>query len=80
MAANRELKSRTYNDALNDHTWIVDNGIEIHEKYRGEWIAVANNQLLAHGYDFEKVVASAQELCPKPTFMQVPFEDTIIYE
>lgn len=78
MATNEKYKSRTYKDALDDHKWIVDNGIEIHKKYRGEWIAVGNNQLLAHGYDFEKVIVTAQELCPKPTFMQVPLEDTLI--
>ena len=71
--------SEYYQTALRDHEWIAANGIELHQKYRGEWIAVGNGQLLSHGYDFDTVALTARKLYPKPVFMQIPREDTVIY-
>lgn len=34
-------------------------------KYKGEWIAIAKNKVLAHGKDAQKVYKSAKKKAPK---------------
>lgn len=34
-------------------------------KYKGEWIAIAKNKVIAHGRDAQKVYESAKKKAPK---------------
>jgi len=74
-----KLKSRSFDEILNDHKWLATNGMEIQQKYRGEWIAVNNGQIIAHDRDFDKVAAVARQLQVDALYTQIPEEDTIIY-
>ena len=74
-----KLKSRSYDEILQDHNWLATNGLEIQKSYRGEWIAVNNGQIIAHDRDFDKVATVAQQLQVDALYTQIPEEDTIIY-
>jgi len=74
-----KLKSRAYDEILQDHKWLATNGLEIQKKYKGEWIAVNHGQIIAHDRDFDKVATVAQQLQVDALYTQIPEEDTIIY-
>jgi hypothetical protein len=79
MKTELKIKSRSYNEICQDHRWLAANGLEIQQKYRGEWIAVNNGQIIAHDRDFDRVVAVAQQLQADALYTQIPEADTIIY-
>ena len=79
MKTKLKIKSRSCDEILQDHKWLATNGLEIQQKYRGEWIAVNNGQIIAYDQDFDKVAAVAQQLQLDALYTQIPEEDTIIY-
>jgi hypothetical protein len=79
MKTKLKIKSRSYNEILQDHNWLATNGLEIQQKHRGKWIAVNNEQIIAHDRDFDKVAAVAHKLQVDALYTQIPEEDTIIY-
>ena len=79
MKTKLTIKSRSYDEILQDHKWFATNGLEIQRKYSGEWVAVNNGQIIAHDRDFDKVAAVAQQLQADALYTQIPEEDTIIY-
>ena len=79
MNTKLNIKSRSYDEILQDHKWLATNGLEIQQKYRGEWIAVNSGQIIAHDRDFGEVAAVAQQLQVDALYTQIPEEDTIIY-
>lgn len=79
MKIKLKIKSRSYDEILQDHRWLAANGLEIQQKYRGEWIAVNNGQIIAHDRDFDRVAAVSQQLQADALYTQIPEEDTIIY-
>ena len=48
-------------------------------KYRGEWIAVVGDKIIAHGKDFKKVDDEARKISPNPVFDKIPKEDVVVY-
>ena len=50
-------------------------------KYAGEWIAVAENRILAHGRNLKEVVERAKTLSGGKNFIiaRVPSEETMIF-
>ncbi|MEK6824388.1 MAG: DUF5678 domain-containing protein [Nanoarchaeota archaeon] len=50
-------------------------------KYAGEWIAVAENRILAHGRNLKEVVERAKTLSGGKKFIiaRVPSEETMIF-
>jgi len=78
MRAEVKIQSRSYDDILQDHKWLATNGLEIQQKYRGEWIAINNGQIIAHDRDFGAVAAVAQKLRIDALYTQIPEKDTIL--
>lgn len=51
------------------------------EKYKGRWIVICNEDIIASGDDVEKTLEEAKKKCPKKRLMvaKVPEEGTMIY-
>jgi hypothetical protein len=51
------------------------------EAYVGEWIAICNERIVAHGTDVKKVFNHAKKICPKerPLLTRVPDKETMIF-
>ena len=51
------------------------------DKYLGEWIAICNQQIVAHGKDAKKVFSEAKQKYPSeiPLLARVPDKDTMIF-
>lgn len=49
--------------------------------YIGQWVAVCNQQIVAHGKDVKKVYGEAKKKCPKerPLVTRVPDKETMIF-
>ena len=72
MKTKLKIKSRSYDEILQDHKWLATNGLEIQQKYRGEWIAVNSGQIIAHDRDFGEVAAVAQQSQVDALYTQIP--------
>ncbi len=50
------------------------------EKYKGKWIIVCDEHVIASGENIKKIVNEAQEKCPDEKFLlaRVPEEGTMI--
>lgn len=48
-------------------------------KYVGEWIAVADDRILAHGKNVKKVVTEANKTGKKFILAKVPSQETMIF-
>lgn len=46
-------------ELVEDLRWIEDHADALYEKYEGEWIAVVNQKIVAHGKDGGKVEEEA---------------------
>lgn len=46
-------------ELVEDLRWIEDHADELYEKYEGEWVAVVNKKIVAHGKDGGKVQKEA---------------------
>ncbi|MEW6104398.1 MAG: DUF5678 domain-containing protein [bacterium] len=51
--------------------WLTEHPDE-EAKYRGEYIAVASEKIVAHGYDFIAVIEEAKKYSPDPLITKVP--------
>lgn len=69
----------TYENALQDHEWLAENGLDLHDQYRGEWVAICFQEVIAHDQDFTKVAAIADEMQISPLYADFPEEETIVY-
>lgn len=51
------------------------------EDYIGEWIAICNEKIVAHGRDVKKVFMKAKEKYPneRPMVTRVPDKETMIF-
>lgn len=47
-------------------------------KYRGEYIAVVGEKIVAHGRNFRKVAAEAEKTSRDPLYAKVPIEEVMI--
>lgn len=49
--------------------------------YIGEWIAICNQRIVAHGKDAKKVFGDAKKSCPKerPLLTRIPDRETMIF-
>ena len=49
-------------------------------KYVGEWIAIIDDKIVAHGHDVKKIYKEAKERYPKkrPLITKVPEKETMI--
>jgi hypothetical protein len=55
------------------------NNPKLLSQYRGEWIAVSDSKVIAHGKDFIKVEKEAKKITNNPVFMQIPKEEVCVY-
>lgn len=62
-----------------EYEWSVKNSLEISQKYRGEWIAIVDDKIVAHGKTFGEVDDEARKISPNPLFAQIPKEDVVVY-
>lgn len=49
--------------------------------YIGEWVAICNQKIVAHGKEVKKVFYEAKEKCPKekPLITKIPDKETMIF-
>lgn len=52
---------------------------ELFKKYRGKYIAIAGDKLVASGQDFLKVARKAEKVSKEPVFMKIPKDDVVVY-
>ena len=48
------------------------------DKYRGEWIALAKEKIIAHGRDLNKVANKAEKITKKPVFEKIPESEVMV--
>ncbi|MBI2503927.1 MAG: hypothetical protein HYW07_11930 [Candidatus Latescibacteria bacterium] len=51
---------------------------EILQKYRGQYIAVSGERVIAHGKHLRAVLQKARKIDPEPLIDKVPAQDTLI--
>lgn len=51
---------------------------EIFRKYRGEYIAVIGEKVVAHGTELDKVLDKAKKIEKLPLTMKIPREDVLV--
>lgn len=51
------------------------------DNFIGEWVAICNQKIVAHGKKLDKVLEETKKICPKvkPLIVRVPEEDTMIF-
>lgn len=57
-----------------DFGWLVSHP-EIGDEFSGEYIAVADTRVVAHGSDLKEVLAEAEKICEDPLIHKVPPRD-----
>ena len=57
-----------------EFTWLLEHS-EIEEDYAGEYIAIVDETVVAHGKDFKKVLEEAKTHGKEPLFHKVPVAD-----
>ena len=64
-----------------DFNWVIEEGPEIFEKYRGKWIAVYNKQVIGVGDTAPEAAAEARRNKPDGEFIleAVDTEADVIY-
>lgn len=62
-----------------EHEWFTKNSIDVSQKYKGEWIAIVDDKIVAHGKVFKDVADEARKTSPKPLYFQIPKEDVVVY-
>ncbi|MCR4335937.1 MAG: DUF5678 domain-containing protein [archaeon] len=50
-------------------------------KYAGQWVAIVNNKVIAHGKDVKKLLKEAGKEAPKvtPFIAKVPLRDILLW-
>lgn len=61
----------------NEKLWSLTHPLDF-EKYRGEYIALTNSRIVAHGREFEKVQKEAMKFDNDPIFTKVPDNEIMI--
>ncbi len=63
--------------ASKNYEWYTQ--ADLHQ-YRGEWVAIASQQVAAHGFNAKKVLEEARKKYPKenPALAKVPQEDILV--
>lgn len=59
--------------------WFARNSAEITEKYGGQWIAIVDEEIVAHADTFELVDDQVNEMSTRPMYVFVPEEDVVVY-
>jgi hypothetical protein len=51
------------------------------QEYEGEWVAICENKIVAHGKDIRRVFEDARKICPnsKPLLSKIPSKATMIF-
>lgn len=63
--------------ALKEAVWLAKHPEE-EAKYKGEYIAVANGKIVAHGKDVKKVIRKAREYSDDPLISKVEKEGLMV--
>lgn len=61
----------------NSKVWSVAHPLNFN-KYRGEYIALVNNKIIAHGKDFGEVYKKAIRVNKEPIFTKIPENEVMI--
>ncbi len=57
-----------------EYNWLIEHP-EIEEQYAGEYIAIVDDRIVAHGKAFKEVLAEAKKHGEEPLFHKVPVAD-----
>ena len=60
-----------------ESTWLAQHP-EIRQKYKGEYIAVSGQRVLAHGNILKDVMDQAKRIDPDPLLCKVPAQEILI--
>jgi hypothetical protein len=74
----RKAKKKSSFKGSVEHDWLAAHPMEV-AKYAGQYIAVVGRQIVAHGYDFEKVFDKAKQYGEDPVFDKVPDAEIVVY-
>lgn len=60
-----------------NYQWYVQADLQ---QYQGEWVAIASQQVAAHGFNAKQVLEEARRKYPKetPALAKVPKEDVLV--
>jgi len=72
------MSSKINERIMKDFQWLCEHSLEIGRKYAGEYIAVVNQKIVAHGKDFHKVMEEATKIDPEPLVDDVPIPGRLI--
>ena len=53
-----------------EHRWLFDH-LDIVRQFTGEWIAVLDDEIIAHGKDFQNVMDEGRKIHPNPLLIWV---------
>jgi len=64
-------------DKHSDYEWFIKTDLS---RYKGKYVAVANQKVISSGYDAKKVYEEARKKAPRsqPALAKIPSEDTMI--
>lgn len=62
-----------------EYEFLVKSSKNISKKYKGEWIAVVEDKIVAHGKNFKEVAKKAKKISTHPVFDKIPQEDVVVY-
>lgn len=64
-----------------DFAWLIDNGPDIYTRYRGQWIAVRNGEVVGIGRTATEAAEQARKDDPEAEFIleAVDSESDVIY-
>lgn len=66
------------NTPTKDYSWLTQHP-EIEEKYVGEWIAVHDGHVVAHGRDLDRIIKETSRFDPPPHLSYVEEEGLAAY-
>lgn len=66
-------------DTIKEHNWFCRQA-DIEEKYRGEYIAIVGEKIVAHGKHLKEVMQKAKRHSPNPLIYKVPSHEIWLYD
>ncbi len=72
------MSSKTNERLKKDFQWLCEHSLEISRKYPGEYIAIADEKIIAHDKDFKKMMEEAKKIDPEPLVGDVPIPGRLI--
>lgn len=60
-----------------ESTWLAKHP-EVRKKYRGEYIAVSGQRVLAHGKILKDVMEQARKTDPNPLICKIPTQEILV--